>query len=550
MGISSKRDNVTVSLSTSVTYTYNRLPSVEKFVDNVKPQVCTSTVLEWSENQSITWTNGKYYDRSTGALGINTNYYYSDLIDVSSYDFITVTNVTDISSGSAGFVFFDENKNYITGFAPSNGDVTFEVPAGAKYLGLSNKTDSSYYKYPTSVDDNYNVIPAIQSKLSYQQNFVDNIKPQVCTTTVLEWSENQSITWTNGKFYNRSTGALGNNANYFYSNLIDVSAYKLLKVTNVTDVSGTAGFAFFDKNEHYISGILPANGDVEFELPAGTKYVGLSNKTNSSYYKYPVTIDESYDVVPKLKSDAEYVDINFFRKNSIRMYPAVKNLGAVCFTWDDGWMQYDSAVVTKFDSYNAKCGFAVIKNGMESTGSKDYYIKLQRRGYSLLNHSINGDPLSSYATKAAALAAISEAKNYFENNGMLINGWVCPGNQYVAEYRDCLGYFHGYAFGDHGTGEGIATQDVNTKSQDILHLRRWQIENATTTLQDVKDIIDECATNGYLLAFYGHAARLTNPDYHDIDWYDDILNYIQTKYNNGEIFFGSPDECIRYYYDV
>jgi hypothetical protein len=81
------------------------------------------------------------------------------------------------------------------------------------------------------------------------------------------------------------------------------------------------------------------------------------------------------------------------------------------------------------------------------------------------------------------------------------------------------------------------------------------------SLQQVKDIIDDAITNGAYLSLYTHPADFGTTYsgtyngepftvVHDINFIEDILQYIIAKRDNGDIFFGSPDECAKYFFKL
>lgn len=244
------------------------------------------------------------------------------------------------------------------------------------------------------------------------------------------------------------------------------------------------------------------------------------------------------------------IGLNGIKFPATEMNRARQDMAAFCFVFDDGDAK-DDDVVTLFDQFNIKCGFALI--GQDSfvnpNGRGSRYLFYQNKGYSCLNHNSSAADLESYTTEAEAAAAISSSKKLLDNLGIVTNGWVCPNNKWVSNFRNLLGSFHAYAFGDHGYGEGTQVYDVNTRTQDILRLHRYDIQDIST-LQAIKDTIDLACQNGYMVCFYGHAARIGMEGYYTMAMIQEIIEYLIVKRNAGQCFLSSPDEVVKYYFNL
>ena len=118
-----------------------------------------TSVISVTTNNSVNitaefepWTAGTC-THSTGAVGSgDTNWKYSDLVDISAYSSITFTQIqTTTTNTSLGYAFYNGNKTYISG--ANNGgtsytpvEKTIDIPAEAKYFRTMwiNTTHANY----------------------------------------------------------------------------------------------------------------------------------------------------------------------------------------------------------------------------------------------------------------------------------------------------------------------------------------------------------------------------------------------------------------------
>ena len=149
--------------------------------------------------------------------------------------------------------------------------------------------------------------------------------------------------------------------------------------------------------------------------------------------------------------------------------------------------------------------------------------------------------MNSYQNVSEARDAVFQAFQNLTSVGIIVKGFVCPGNHYVDDYRSMLADYHRYVF-------GTSSMVLNTQEDDVLKLKRYCIETIKHTEQEVKSAIDAACAEGKLLIFYGHARNIHRDGYHNLDFYDMILQYINKKVKDGVCFFSSPDKCVEYYF--
>lgn len=518
-----------------------------KSVYDVLMPLVSTPMITWNDSaEVVTWETGKYYI-SGGSTGNNANYAISGKVDVEGQAFVKLTPSSQSSTSDSVYdIFYDASGNIISEVQTKTLGEVIKIPYGCKYARFSIRHASASLYFARAIS--YNLISSVELL-----NTFSNVLPQVTTNEITWKTTPENVTYDDNYYYSISTGAkLSYTSNYKASQLVDVSSVRYVKVFPVPNITNrNVGYTFYNASNAFISGVFPLDfPDGVIIVPSTAKYMGITALGDTPDLYFPQAIEVKYDRVDKLEERVKEIEDGAvesgWKKNAIRIYPATQ-MAAFAFTWDDG-PAADDDLYTLFSAKNAKCGFALPCSSYFLNGRAVKYRQYQKDGFSCLNHT--GDNLSTYANEAAAQVVVSYGKIAMENFGIMINGWICPGNNYVTEYRSMLGKFHGYAYGDHGNGEGTDVNDVNTRSQDILRLRRWDIEPSRVTTQAVKDLIDLACENGYFVTFYGHGARVGTEGYHELSWYEEIIDYIQAKQSNGLCFFGSPDECVQYYFGL
>lgn len=97
--------------------------------------------LQFQDNlyDKSTITTGYYLDKTTGEPTSNSSYAYSDYIDISNVEYLLVyANMFPTSPSSPGIIFYDENKEFISGIVvkSSTGYIS-SLPTGTKYMRYS-----------------------------------------------------------------------------------------------------------------------------------------------------------------------------------------------------------------------------------------------------------------------------------------------------------------------------------------------------------------------------------------------------------------------------
>lgn len=228
------------------------------------------------------------------------------------------------------------------------------------------------------------------------------------------------------------------------------------------------------------------------------------------------------------------------RMNKITAMPCI------AFTFDDCHAN-DEQVVSLFDEYGVTCGFAFIASdaNMVSKGTK--YLQYQKKGYSILDHSINGNPFTdANYTVATATAAIAKAMENFEKYGFVVNGFIAPSSQISDTLLPIMGKFHAYVFRS-------AANVLNDTSRDLDKLLRASLQ--TNTISQCETLIEDAITDNKCLVFYGHSGDFgtsysaANNEVWDIEKLETILQYAIEKRNNGECIIGNTDYIIQQYYN-
>src|SRR5699024_5017795 len=202
---------------------------------------------------------GKILSYTTGKITDNKNYVSSNYIPV-------IPNTNYIQNYSEIVLFYTQNKTFISGIARGQNAKESRViatPTNAYYIRtttLNEGVDSYNYKMyqielgnvSTEYEDYYEYIENLQAGIP--DNFVgdNHIKDNAITLeklSIVETSQNvfDKRKAAIGHYVNPTTGVLSVNANYYYSNYINVQGE-----TKVTKSTANNLYAFYDSNKQFI----------------------------------------------------------------------------------------------------------------------------------------------------------------------------------------------------------------------------------------------------------------------------------------------------------
>lgn len=377
------------------------------------------------------------------------------------------------------------------------------------------------------------------------------------------------------KWYIDASNGSGRTLAQFFSYIdIDVSEYIGKKLYPYTSHKGTnvhhssRSVVFYDESGTFISGTgvssnNPING---IEVPEKSKTVSVCFNYDSDdnqpikpqvYYlsinrenknklmlKKDVLIDyeqiQNKPIIPTKMSELEN-DIVIDNVNDVQTI----RKPTISFIFDDG-LPSTSDLVSLFDSYGWKCGFAILANSNLSN-IKDNFLSYQSKGYEILSHSTDGVAMQDDSlTIDDVETKMKKSKEILINNGFNITGWVTPSTWLNNKYFDNLCKYYEYGFGHLDTNQ-VFSHHVFW-GNDIRQLERWSLESKTLeqTKAEIDSTINEC---GYL-CFYAHAYPSTVNDNFTVENMKIIMDYIKKYIDNGKVQVLTPRCAINDYYTV
>lgn len=372
-------------------------------------------------------------------------------------------------------------------------------------------------------------------------------------------------------WYIDASNGTGRTLAQFFSYIdIDVSEYIGKKLYPYTSHKGTNVYhssrsvVFYDESGTFISGTGVSSGN-----PINGIEVPEKSKTVSVCFNY-----DSDDNQP-IKPQVYYLAINRENKNKLMLkkdvlidYEQIQNKPiiptkmselendivndvqtirkpTISFIFDDG-LPSTSDLVSLFDSYGWKCGFAILANS-NLPNIKDNFLSYQSKGYEILSHSTDGVAMQDDSlTIDDVETKMKKSKEILINNGFNITGWVTPSTWLNNKYFDNLCKYYEYGFGHLDTNQVVKHHVF--WGNDIRQLERWSLQSKTLeqTKTEIDSTINEC---GYL-CFYAHAYPSTQNDNFTIENMKIIMDYIKKYIDNGKVQVLTPRCAINDYYTV
>lgn len=226
-----------------------------------------------------------------------------------------------------------------------------------------------------------------------------------------------------------------------------------------------------------------------------------------------------------------------------KLYPNAK-LPAISFQFDDIVVE-DESVYNLFKTKGTTCGFAYIASPAKINTWKEKYLKWQREGFAILNHSIDNTQFNTTNyTLETARNAIRLAQDRLEQVGFVVNGFVAPSSTYAPELIEALQVNLSYGFTYNDT-------TPNSRTANPCKLTRISMER--NNLTNIKALIDLNIGQDRIITLYGHSANFGNT-YNGEVWnlakLTEVLEYVIAKRSQGLCFLGNTDDCVKYYYEL
>ena len=221
----------------------------------------------------------------------------------------------------------------------------------------------------------------------------------------------------------------------------------------------------------------------------------------------------------------------------------------ITFSSDDGWLEDYTIVKPILDRYNYPMSVALVP-GFLSNDFTQYISEEQAKemvdsGWEVVNHSVNNEMLGEISfTKAKYY--IDQCHKELTKKGFDVKGIVYPQGSFNDEVLNYVKSIYNYGV---SIIPGYEDSPTNT-----YFLNRWHFDDANTTFEYYKNIIDKCEGKWTIFMLHGKYFR-TNPEL--IPVLEQLVEYIHSKgyecvnYSQGlelyknTVFAGNEKKCTK-----
>lgn len=513
--------------------------------------------------KSADFIAGGFMFISNGLVSANEAYQYTDFIPVIPGQ---VYKIVGGASNNGGCCFYDKNKVYHNDYRQGK-NPTFTIPANCYYMRLSALL-SVANPSATLQDDTYKSNKELEDEINNLMPDDGLINSALNNVFITEGSA-ETLDDTYGTTTRRRIYDAIKNIKLYGLDETKKHTLWVLWNNRAPELIFSLRISEYNESTGAWVGCLQMSGNQIslINAPLGTETVSVKITGSGAYANAYCIVDIDLSLVPQnisptfnaLTATPEYIfskncyykitdtptppTVTTYVPKTIRLFPNTK-LPVISFQFDD-IPTNDEQVVSLFDEYGLTCGFAFIASDGNMASKAAKYYEWQKRGYQILNHSINGTIFNTTNyTYETALATVMQAKNTLEKYGFVVNGWVSPSSQMADEFMPIIKLAHAYA----------ATKNdvyINGRQSNPCSLTRYSIES--NTIANIKAQIDSYISNDKALTFYGHAASFGmeySGEVWNIDKIRSIIEYCIEKRNAGLCYLGGCDDAMKYYFDL
>lgn len=295
-------------------------------------------------------------------------------------------------------------------------------------------------------------------------------------------------------------------------------------------------------SSNFIISVLPSVKDAKNivssnEFKALTNAIGKVNEWNEYFEKTSNKIEEKYTERLNAIENEEVI-------KDIKQKKTLITLGS-----DDGWLEDYTIVKPILDKYNYPMSVALVP-GFLSNNFTQYISEEQAKemvdsGWEVVNHSINNEMLGEIPFSKAKYY-IDQCHKELTKKGFDVKGIVYPQGSFNDEVLNYVKSIYNY-------GVSIIPNYEDSPTNTYF-LNRWHFDDANTTFEYYKNIIDKCEGKWTIFMLHGKYFR-TNPEL--IPVLEQLVEYIHSKgyecvtYSKGlelyknTVFAGNEKKCTK-----
>ena len=481
-----------------------------------------------------------YVDPTDGTYTADANAFFTlKDINVTQYEGQKLYPFATTSGSNAyavrSYAFYNKNKQYITGGTYVTNGNYITVLDGAYYISVSviyTDRESNPKVKPTQIylSPNADNIPKVNLKNTVAT--IDNKwnllvgKTPILNSIIIDGVETD---------YGQ--------VNFFTYKGIEIKSNTVYALYNEKNPSGKGAryINYYNSLNEYVSSV--SNPDEIITTPSSVSYMSISFVKSGGDLGVHYLCEKNVNKDTTYNTNGVLIKSNDIQNNFGFIEP---RRPIISFIIDDDFDR-NARVRELIHNHNYVMSFAIPYTCVYPNNTLSTYKNWVKEGDEILCHG--GTPLTDNVSESDGATQIYNCFKTFDKKLIKVNGFIGSQGLVANKFIPYLKKYYKYAAtqpNHAGVGGGVATEPCIAFTQDNP-FKLWRYSMQLSTLQEMKDAVDECIQNNSFLWFYGHARsdQIMNMSDENIEA---LLAYIDDYVNANECTVLNATDAINNFY--